>query len=236
MKALDKKKLWKEIKRQHRRETKEKIASLKEAIRGARRRRKDAIREAKTRCKTERLAARERARALRVRLLVELRQAVKNERAAARQSCSVQIAEARQIKDDVERARAKLEAERKYQAELRRIELANKQRRKEETPSRRRGEKRSESDDEVRSNIPSELVPLFERVKGAVRGSDRMSRTEAFLKFAEEHPNDVLEAIDDKTESMIRELEQKEREARRELRRGPPRRKFTAEELAQTPF
>jgi hypothetical protein len=61
--------------------------------------------------------------------------------------------------------------------------------------------------------------------------------TEAFLKYAEEHPSEVLEAIDDKTDALIRELEQKEREAARALRRGPPRTsRYTPEQLAEVPF
>lgn len=53
-----------------------------------------------------------------------------------------------------------------------------------------------------------------------------MSRTEAFLKYAEEHPSEVLEAIDDKTDALIRELEQKEWGSRRRDPRptGRPRR------------
>jgi len=81
-----------------------------------------ALREAKERCRAERLAARERARTLRLRLLEELQEAVRSERQSARQTCSVRLGEARSIKDDIKRARAKLLAERQYQADLRRIE------------------------------------------------------------------------------------------------------------------
>jgi hypothetical protein len=49
-------------------------------------------------------------------------------------------------------------------------------------------ERRAESDDEVRSNLPADLVALFERVKGGIKASPRMSRTEVFLQYAEEHP------------------------------------------------
>ncbi len=44
-------------------------------------------------------------------------------------------------------------------------------------------ERQAESDDEVRSNIPPELVALFERVKRGIKASPRMSRTEAFLQL-----------------------------------------------------
>jgi hypothetical protein len=63
-----------------------------------------------------------------------------------------------------------------------------------------------------------------------------MSRTEAFLHYAEEHPDEVLVAIDDKTDALIRELEEQERHARRDLRRGPPRERYTPAHLADVPF
>jgi hypothetical protein len=47
------------------------------------------------------------------------------------------------------------------------------------------------------------------------------------LKYAEEHPAEVLQVLENRTESLIRELEKKELEARRELRRGPPREVYT---------
>src|SRR5258708_7659326 len=43
---------------------------------------------------------------------------------------------------------------------------------------------------------------------------------EAFLHYAEENPDDVLVAADDKTDALIRELEAQQREARRSLRRA----------------
>src|SRR5579883_2885262 len=220
--AADRKELWRQINRDHRRQAKEKIASLREQLREARKRRKFALRDAKERCRAERIAARERARAMRLRVLEELREAMRAERAGARQTCTVRLGEARAIKDDIGRARAELLAEKAYQADLRRIERANRKRRQ-EAPRVTRIERQAESDDEVRGNLPAELVPLFERVKRGIKASPRMSRTESFLKYAEEHPDELLVAIDDKTDALVRELEQQEREARRSLRRGSPR-------------
>jgi hypothetical protein len=147
----------------------------------------------------------------------------------------VRLGEARAIKDDIGRARAELLAEKAYQADLRRIERANRKRRQ-EAPRVTRIERQAESDDEVRGNLPAELVPLFERVKRGIKASPRMSRTESFLKYAEEHPDELLVAIDDKTDALVRELEQQEREARRSLRRGSPRPRYTPEQLAEVPF
>jgi hypothetical protein len=52
------------------------------------------------------------------------------------------------------------------------------------------------------------------------------------LRYAEEHPDEVLAAIDDKTEQVIRDLERQEREAARQFRQ----RKYTPAELAAVPF
>ena len=210
--AFDKKALWRDINREERKKKRALLIELRGQIREARARRKDALVAAKERCRSERLAARERARTLRLRALQELREAVRAERAAARQTCSVKIGQARAIRDDIERARAKHIAEREYQRDLRRIETANRQRRKEH-PHATHIERRGESDDEVRANISPDLVPMFDRVKRGIKATPRMSRTEAFLKYAEEHPNEVLADIEDKTEALIREFEHRSREA-----------------------
>jgi hypothetical protein len=74
-------------------------------------------------------------------------------------------------------------------------------------------------------------------VKRGIKASPRMSRTEAFLHYAEENPDDVLASQDDRTDALIRDLERQEREARRELRRPPPRSpRYTPEQLAEVPF
>jgi hypothetical protein len=233
--AVDRRQLWREINRDHRRKAREKIASLREQLREARRRRKFALRDAKERCRAERIAAHERARTMRLRVLEQLREAMRAERAGARQTCTVRLGEARAITDDIARARAEFLAEKQYQADLRRIERGNRERRK-EAPRVTRIDRQAESDDEVRANIPAELVPLFERVKRGIKAAPRMSRTEAFLHYAEENPAEVLVAIDDKTEALVRELEAQERQARRELRRAPSRPRRVPDQATDVPF
>ena len=212
-KALDKRWLSRELDRDNRRKARERLAELRVALRDAREARKSAMRQAKERCRSERLAARERARALRLRGLAELREAARLEREASRQACTVSKSAARK-KDDVERRRAELAAEAKYQSDLRRIERSSASRRREHRHATY-VERRAESDDEVRANIPQDLLPLFERVRRVIKGTPRMSRTEAFLQYAEEHPDEVLDLIDDRTNALIRELEQRQRAATR---------------------
>ena len=232
--ALDKKKLWKEINREERGKKRALLVELRGQIREARARRKDALLAAKERCRSERLSARERARTLRLRALQELKEAVVAERAAARQTCSVKIGEARAIRDDIERARAKHVAEREYQRDLRRIEASNRQRRKEH-PHATHIERRAESDDEVRSNISGDLIALFDKMKRGIKATPRMSRTEAFLAYVEEHPEAMLEAIDSKTDALVGELELRSREAARHDRKSRSRGRPAAR-LADAPF
>jgi hypothetical protein len=233
-KALDKKWLTREIDRDLRRKVREKLAELRAQLRSARTQRKEAIKSAKERCRTERLAAREHARALRIRGLAELREAARLERQAARDACTLGKADARKT-EGVERRRAELAAERKYQADMRSIERSNKVRRREH-PHATYIERRAESDDEVRANISPDLVPLFERVRRGIKASPRVSRTEAFLEYAEEHPGEVLDVIEDKTETLIRELERQHRETSRMPRAAMRRSVDVASQSEAAPF
>lgn len=208
-----------DIEREHRRKARQKLKELREQLRASRLTRKNALVEVSSRCRGERLAVRDRTRLERLRALEELRRALHEERQAARDACAARRAETKRATSDaVTAARAELESERKYQEDLKRIERGNRER---HLATRRRtaGERRSESDDEVRVNIPAELVGLFERVKSGIRATARETRTEAFLRYAEEHPGEVLAALDDKTEALIRDLERQEREAARHVRR-----------------
>ena len=53
-----------------------------------------------------------------------------------------------------------------------------------------------ETDEDVRGNIPPDLIPLFNRVRGTIAARWDRSRTEAFLQFAHENPGAELEAIE----------------------------------------
>ena len=220
--------ILKEARREERKKHRAHLASLRQQIRDARAQRKAALAEAKTRCRTERLAARERANALRVRLLQELREAVRAERQSARQSCSARISDARAITDRIERTRAELEAERHFDRQMRRIEAGNRQRKKEIRRSTAR-EQRRESDDVVSANLQPEYLGLWQRLKGQFPGTDRMTRTEQFLHHLEENPDLVLQAMEDRSEQVIRDLERREREARHAYRARPPARHSYAE-------
>lgn len=213
--------LMRDIRREEKRKIRAHLGDLRQQIRETRAQRKAALAEAKQRCRNERLAARERARATRERVLQELRATLLAERFGARQACAVRMAQARSINDRIHRTRAELEAERAHQADMRRIERGHRQRTKEVHRASAR-ERRSESDDAVLQNLPPEYHALWNRVKGSIRGSDRKSRTEAFLEYAEAHPAEWLEGIETKTDAVIRELETRHSEMHRSLREPHP--------------
>lgn len=69
-------------------------------------------------------------------------------------------------------------------------------------------ERREESDDAVRANIPRHLLPYFERVKRGIKGSPRMSRTEEFLHLVHENEGsgDEWRALEDESDRKLREM------------------------------
>jgi hypothetical protein len=142
--------------------------------------------------------------------LAALAAQLRKDKADARSRCDLGKQSARGLKDDAARARAELAAERDYQKDLRRIEAGN---RAKQAAHKRPGLARTrqqESDDEVRGNIPPELVGLWERVKRSIKGDDRKTRTEAFLQYAEEHPGEEWAALEDSVDRAIAEMERRQ--------------------------
>jgi hypothetical protein len=78
-----------------------------------------------------------------------------------------------------------------------------------EKPSRLRstaGERRAESDDEVRSNLHPTMVPVFDHVRRHIKGNARLSRTEAFLQWAEENPDEVISLMQHDADRYLNQL------------------------------
>jgi len=187
------------------------MAELERQLAMARVLRKGKLALAKRQCVADRRSLRARVRERKARLLAELAVTAAAERLAAREACDAGIASARALIDNAARARAEVKAQRDYRAEMRRLERHARERKKEIRRPRTSAERRAESDDEVRQNIPKELHALFDRVKRGIKGSDLKSRTEAFFQYAEENPGEILASIDDETDALIAELEARQR-------------------------
>jgi hypothetical protein len=136
----------------------------------------------------------------------------------------------------VEKKRQELDAERAMWRDIQRAE----KRIKKSGARRTKREASSESDDEVRANIPAELVHVFNRVRRTIRSREGMSRTEAFLHWAEENPAEVYaheaEAADRATARLVAELQELERQAQREGRASPRKTRGREALAAAVPF
>lgn len=216
---------------------KAKVRELRAALKQARAERPHHVRVARDMCRRHRRLLIARAKDRKARLFRELAEVTRQERDAARTRCTEGKARAKESAlSRVEKAKHALHHERAYQADLRRIEANNRaQRCAIGKMCTRRAERRTESDGEVLANIPSELAPLFERVKRRIKGSTRQSRTEAFLHYAEEHPREVVAAQKYGIDAKIREMEAQHERALK-LAKASPRRRYTPEELAAVPF
>jgi hypothetical protein len=169
-----------------------KVAALRESITHARARRRAAMTIATRKCREHRklvqlqIVARRKAEAER------LKQEILQLRRRARAQCQARKHRIRQAGGaTLAKERALLREERALQAQLKRLHAAAVMKRRKHAASTR--ERKQESDDYVRSNLPAELRPVFERVRSQIKGGARTTRTEAFLEWAESHPEEVLQ-------------------------------------------
>jgi hypothetical protein len=231
--------LMRDIAREHKRKDREKLAALRTQIRNVKTRRKDALRLVRERCRAGRVVAKqrakERARAIREEAKNLIKNARDEEKNKARAACKLRKEKVRAAALTArERRRGELAAERALQAEMKRVEGWSRKRKKEQQRTTA-AELREESDDAVRSNLSSDLLPLFEKVKRSIKGSTRQSRTEEFLRWAEEHPNEVIDAQEELSRREIARLIREEAALHRATRQ-PRRYKPSAAELSAIPF
>jgi hypothetical protein len=133
----------------------------------------------------------------------ELSQSCRSRAAMARASGNAEVAE----------RRTKLVEERGFEQKMR----------AHERPRRLRstsGERRQESDDEVRSNLAADMVPVFNAVRKHIKGSPRKSRTEAFLQWAEENPGEVYDLMQHDADRYLAQLLAEQDRLQREQRRA----------------
>lgn len=203
-KALDKKALWKSIEADERKKRKDTLTALRAARADAIAARKLAVLEIGPQC----IAARDHARVT-AQIAREARQRARGAKAKVKPSCAVPSDA--ELKAAIAGARAAFRKEYAAIKELREREARYKARAK-DAVRRTAKEAQGESDDEVAGNLPPEMIVLWKRVRRSIKATPRMSRTEAFLKYAEEHPSELYDGIEDETDRMIAEHERSLRE------------------------
>lgn len=188
------------------------IRELRARIRAAREQKRAALRGVRVSCRGARRRLKGRIAAARVAARERLRVEIADMRASARDRCRFRLEKVRALgKTKLQLQKARLTEQRLLNAEIRAVGH-----RLRKTHARRADEARQESDDEVEGNLPADLWGVWRQVKGTIRARDRMSRTEAFLHWAEENPDEVVVLQnmqnDQATELMIAELEALEAE------------------------
>ena len=230
--------LMRDIAREHKKKDRAKLGDLRSAIRLVKDRRRQAMISVVQGCRVGRARARELAKARIARIREEARALVRQIRAEehtkARGRCKARKERVnRATLSSREKRKQLLAAEKRLQHEIERIEgwAKRRQRRHEKTAL----ERRQESDDDVRHNIPDDLAALFDRVKRSIKTSAYQSRTEAFLHYAEEHPGEVVDAQEELSQREIARLIREEASLRHAMR-SPRRYRPSPAELAAVPF
>lgn len=193
------------------RRDKAKLRELAERIRQHRHARRTRIQEIRGLCRIGRQNLRASVMQLRDETKLKLKQTIAELRQAEREKCGTSQQTTR-----AELARHIEQARRELAVELRAFKERYGRRAASPGVARARARERaSESDDDVLRNLPPELEAVFLRVRSGIKGSARMSRTEAFLHWAEENPDEVhgilYSQADRDVERLIREHTQTER-------------------------
>jgi hypothetical protein len=179
------KQLQREIKERRR----DVIPRLKAAIRNAQKARKQRLRKCKADCATAIRQQKKRAREARKKLEKHIRKAQTKAQAVC---ASCKVVDEKGV-EQVSQALAALTAERDAINKLRTQASLKSERGR--AGGSKSAELRSESDSAVIHNLEGdkELIDIFKKLRGKIKGSKYQSRTEAFLQYVHDHP----EALDE---------------------------------------
>lgn len=190
--------------------------ALTEFIRARNTERRNRVAAARTKCAMSLTRAKARAAAIRAEARVRAQQAI----AASKDACQRNVNKAKQTG-----TKAVAEAKRERAAAL------NDERRIKAGPNRlylTKAERRRESDDEVLANLPKELHQAWQATKRQFKPKPRESRLEQFLRWVEEHPDEVLQQSMQTADEYVAEAERELARVERALKRGQA---ITADDL-----
>lgn len=199
--------------RELRKRDRETLRELKAKVRAIRAGRRERMSELRDLCRAGRARARAAVKLLRENMLEELRQRVTALREAERGTCSVTTSNARAaLKQSLSKAQEEVRAWSGY--------VRSRYGRKPRAPgmptaAELRRERREESDDEVRRNVGPELAAVFDEVRRSIKPGPRRTRTEAFLEWVEQNPDEahaiVYAGSERELERFIRQQQELER-------------------------
>jgi len=194
--AFDKKQLAREIERDRRAQVAERLSKLRALLQAAQRERRETIERIRLRCRAARLKLRTNCEARKQRAHADGEIAIHSRK--------------REMREERHLDKLQRSSLRGFSGVARRAPVV-------------RGEREAESDDEVRRNLPPELVTVFNRVRRTIKGSPRKSRSEAFLDWAEENPDEIYALQEQSAEREVKRLvKEYEREAAKHSRGRVP--------------
>jgi hypothetical protein len=162
---------------------------------------------------------RARAKAARQKCLERLRAASRRHAELVRQRRDLMLQKA-----DRRFAAVRARRRRELDEAIRLQRLIRDRERKALKPTTTARERAQESDDQVRRNLDADMIPIFDRVAPNIHGSAKMSRTEAFLHWLGENPDEVVRMRAEMAEQDVdRWLQEQHEQERRDKRRwGEP--------------
>ena len=189
--GLDKRRLRREIEHERRAKVVQRLTELGVLLKAARAARRESIERIRSQCRTAREKLRTNCGARRQR--------------AQREGAEVITAQQRKIHEERHLDKLQRTAGRRTTKSHKPIGR----------PRKTTREREAESDDEVRRDIPPELVGVFNKVRRNIKGSDRRTRSEAFLEWAEENPGEIYAMQEQEAAREIKRLvKDYQREAR----------------------
>ncbi|HZJ70001.1 MAG TPA: hypothetical protein VFF36_03655, partial [Planctomycetota bacterium] len=195
----------------------QRLASIRRRLRELRHARPERLRAIRAYCRTGRENVRDAVKRLREDVRAELAQRVQAMRDAQRGDCArTREATKKELDTRIVSAARELDAQRVHM----KAEYGRKGGRGRLSSAQARRERREESDDEVRRNLPPELLTVWERVRGAIRPGPRRTRTEAFLEWAEENPEAVHAIVYEDVDRQVAELIREQQAIERRQQRG----------------
>ena len=213
------KKLQKELAGYLREKDRAELQLLRSRIKLARIERVHLLRNARASCRTARAELVERQKGERSSFVERQR----GERIAERAACSSGKAKAKAKGGELEQlSRAELAEQKRQLAVERRAPIRRSTAR----------ERAQEDDDAVRGNLPPDLRPVFDKVRRHIKGTPKKTRTEAFLDWAEENPDEILIVQQEAADKELKSLLKQQREQGRTVR-DARRYKLPPDELAK---
>jgi hypothetical protein len=137
-------------------------------------------------------------------------------RIEARASCQLRALTAKQEGEaEIERRKQQKRSEGRFERKMSEVERPRPLR---STATQRR----EEDDDAVRRNLDPPMVPVFNAVRKHIRATPRMDRTEAFLQWAHENPDEVLGLMQHDADRYLTELLAEQAKTEKQLRSSAP--------------